>query len=114
MKKTSSVLLSILLVLVVFSTQGCFLFRNVTLSIENSELSIGIGESEQLRIEVKPEDANLKFSSNNESVATVTTSGMVIGVSAGEAEITIEATKDKYKSALKKVSVKLWEKNHFP
>ncbi|WP_292588077.1 InlB B-repeat-containing protein, partial [Mesotoga sp. UBA5557] len=107
MKKTSSVLLSILLVLVVFSTQGCFLFRNVTLSIENSELSIGIGESEQIRIKVKPEDATLKFSSNNESVATVTTSGMVIGVSAGEAEITIEATKDKYKSALKKVSVQV-------
>nr|WP_300980186.1 Ig-like domain-containing protein [Mesotoga sp.] len=77
------------------------------MSIENSELSIGIGESEQLRIEVKPEDANLKFSSNNESVATVSTSGMVTGVSFGEAEITIEATKDKYKSALKKVSVQV-------
>jgi len=106
-KKTSSVVLAIVLVFAVLSTQGCFLFRNVTLSIENSELSIGIGESEQLRIEVKPEDANLKFSSNNESVATVSTSGMVTGVSAGEAEITIEATKDKYKSALKKVSVQV-------
>ncbi|WP_214078621.1 Ig-like domain-containing protein [Mesotoga sp.] len=107
MKKTSSGLLAIVLVFAVLSTQGCFLFRNVTLSIENSELSIGIGESEQLRIEVKPEDANLKFSSNNESVATVSTSGMVTGVSFGEAEITIEATKDKYKSALKKVSVQV-------
>jgi len=106
-KKTSSGLLAIVLVFAVLSTQGCFLFRNVTLSIENSELSIGIGESEQLRIEVKPEDANLKFSSNNESVATVSTSGMVTGVSFGEAEITIEATKDKYKSALKKVSVQV-------
>jgi uncharacterized repeat protein (TIGR02543 family) len=106
-KKTSSVLLAILLVLVVFTTQGCFLFRNVTLSIENSELSIEIGESEQIRIKVKPEDATLKFSSNKESVATVSTSGMVTGVSAGEAEITIEATKDKYKSALKTVSVQV-------
>ncbi|RLL87082.1 InlB B-repeat-containing protein [Mesotoga sp. BH458_6_3_2_1] len=107
MKKTSSVLVAILLVLVLFSTQGCFLFRNVTLSIENSELSIGIGESEQIQVNVKPDDAALKFSSNNESVATVSTSGLVTGVSAGEAEITIEATKDKYKSALKKVSVQV-------
>ena len=107
MKKTSSVLLAILLVLVVFSTQGCFLFRNVTLSIENSELSIEIGESEQIQVKVKPEDATLKFSSNNESVATVSTSGMVTGVTEGEAEITIEATKEKYKSALKKVSVQV-------
>jgi len=106
-KKTSSVLVAILLVLVLFSTQGCFLFRNVTLSIENSELSIGIGESEQIQVNVKPDDAALKFSSNNESVATVSTSGLVTGVSAGEAEITIEATKDKYKSALKKVSVQV-------
>ncbi|MGC9321688.1 MAG: InlB B-repeat-containing protein, partial [Kosmotogaceae bacterium] len=107
MKKTSSLLLAIVLVFVLFSTQGCFLFRNVTLSIENSELSIGIGESEQIQVNVKPEDATLKFSSNNELVATVSISGMVTGVSAGKAEITIEATKDKYKSALKKVSVQV-------
>jgi len=112
-KKTSSVLLAILVVFVLFAAQGCFLFRNVTLLIENSELSIVIGESEQIQVKVKPEDATVKFSSNNESVATVSTSGMVTGVSAGEAEITIEATKDNYKSALKKVTVQVVELESF-
>ncbi|WP_367363485.1 PEGA domain-containing protein [Mesotoga sp.] len=111
MKRTSSFAVVILLVL--FATQGCFLFRNVTISVESESLTIGVGESIQIEFKVKPEDATVKFSSSDESVASASSTGVVIGISAGKAEITIEGTKDKYKTAVKKVSVQVVGEDYY-
>ncbi len=62
---------------------------------------------------MKPEDATVKFSSSDESVASVSSTGVVIGISAGKAEITIEGTKDKYKTAVKKVSVQVVGEDYY-
>ena len=113
MKRISSFALAILLVLMLFATQGCFLFRNVTISLESESLTIGVGESIQIEFRVKPEDATVKFSSSDESVASVSSTGVVIGISAGKAEITIEGTKDKYKTAVKKVSVQVVGEDYY-
>ncbi|AFK05955.1 hypothetical protein Theba_0221 [Mesotoga prima MesG1.Ag.4.2] len=113
MKRISSFALAILLVLMLFATQGCFLFRNVTISLESESLTIGVGESIQIEFKVKPEDATVKFSSSDESVASVSSTGVVIGISAGKAEITIEGTKDKYKTAVKKVSVQVVGEDYY-
>ena len=46
------------------------------------------GETKQLSYTVNPEDTTVTFSSNNEAVATVSTSGLITGVSIGSAVIT--------------------------
>ena len=57
----------------------------------DQELAVKMGEPRQLKYAVYPNNAtnkNIKWSSNNESVATVDSKGVVTGVAAGRAEIT--------------------------
>ena len=61
-------------------------------SILPASLSIAIDETSQLGVTVSPVNASnkeVKWSSSNESVATVDASGMVTALSAGEAVITV-------------------------
>ena len=57
----------------------------------DEELAVKMGEPRQLRYAVYPTNAtnkNIKWSSSNESIATVNNEGVVTGVAAGRAEIT--------------------------
>ena len=79
---------------------------NVTL--DKTELELIIGRGYPLEATVLPENATNKsvsWSSNNESVATVSSSGVVIGLSAGTAIITV-TTADGGKTATCAVTVK--------
>ena len=70
--------------------------RNVeNLDLDKIKCTIKVGETIQLRPTVTPDDATDKtviWSSNNTSVATVDNEGVVTGVSAGFAAVTVTAT----------------------
>ncbi|MDE6440960.1 MAG: Ig-like domain-containing protein, partial [Bacteroidales bacterium] len=79
----------------------------VTLDKTAAELTVG-GEALQLTATVAPADATDKtvaWTSSNEAVATVSASGLVTAVAAGEADITV-TTKDGGFTAVCKVTVK--------
>ena len=61
-------------------------------SISASALSVGIGRTRSLNVKFEPSDAthkDLEYSSNNESVATVSSDGKVSGHADGTAKITV-------------------------
>ncbi|MDR0714759.1 MAG: DUF4374 domain-containing protein [Bacteroidales bacterium] len=61
-------------------------------SLDRSDLTLSINETEQLLATITPENATNKkwtWSSSNTSIATVTENGLVTGVAAGEATITV-------------------------
>ena len=63
-------------------------------NIKNTETTIEIGENLTLEVEVLPEDATDKevtFSSDKPEFATVSTSGVVLGVAEGDVVITATA-----------------------
>ena len=64
----------------------------VTVSLPSNELSLNLGESQQLTAETDPADAEVVWSSNNESVATVDQNGNVTAKSVGKATVTVTAT----------------------
>ena len=62
------------------------------LSMEKKSMSLKVGENESLKAEVKPDNADdkaVKWSSSNELVATVDTTGNVKALKAGEAWIKV-------------------------
>ena len=62
------------------------------LSMEKKSISLKVGENESLKAEVKPDNADdkaVKWSSSNELVATVDTTGNVKALKAGEAWIKV-------------------------
>lgn len=68
-----------------------------SISLTGEKNSISIGETSQLTVGYTPNDTNVKevtFSSNNESVATVSSTGLITGVSQGSATITATARKE--------------------
>lgn len=78
-----------------------------SVSLDNQECSIGIGETVLLVATVYPEDATdqeLTWSSENETVASIDNTGLVTGKSKGTTVITV-ATKDGGKEATCTVTV---------
>ena len=78
-----------------------------SISLNISEMEITVGESTQLTATILPENATFKtltWSSNNNSVATVSSTGIVTGVAVGSATITVTST-DGNKTATCNVSV---------
>ncbi len=68
-----------------------------SISLTGEKSSISIGETSQLTVGYTPTDTNVKevtFSSNNESVATVSSTGLITGVAQGSATITATARKE--------------------
>lgn len=68
-----------------------------SISLTGEKSSISIGETSQLTVGYTPNDTNVKevtFSSNNESVATVSSTGLITGVAQGSAAITATARKE--------------------
>ena len=80
----------------------------MSVALDKTELELIIGRGYPLEATVLPEDATNKsvsWSSDNESVATVSSSGVVIGLSAGTAIISV-TTADGGKTATCAVTVK--------
>ncbi|MBQ7517305.1 MAG: Ig-like domain-containing protein [Bacteroidales bacterium] len=63
-----------------------------SITLNKSSLELYAGNSETLTATVDPSDAVLSWSSSDKSVATVSSSGVVTGVSRGTATITLSAT----------------------
>ena len=88
------------------------LFRpgpEITASIEPASAIVGVDETFRLTVKTEPEDAGkrLKWSwaSSDESIATVSRNGVVSGLLAGNATITVSSEKDKSISATASVVV---------
>ena len=80
-----------------------------SVSLNKSEMTLTEGESETLAATVTPENAenkSIKWSSNNEAVATVDANGTVTAKSAGTAVITATSTNGKSASCTVKVEKK--------
>ena len=60
-----------------------------TLKLNKDSLSVKAGSSSSLSVSVKPSNADLKWSSSDEDVATVSSSGKVKGVAAGTCKIKV-------------------------
>ncbi|WP_268873296.1 Ig-like domain-containing protein [Schleiferilactobacillus perolens] len=76
-------------------------------SLTPATASVKVGATTALTATVSPEDAtdkSVSYASSNTSVATVSPSGVVTGVSAGSATITV-TTNDNGKSATSSVTV---------
>jgi uncharacterized protein YjdB len=84
--------------------QGCVL-KVVKLNIQTDSLQIAVGESILIAYTVDPADSKVSFSTNNDSIATVSSEGLVTAVAPGETSITVEATRDGFKKARRTVNV---------
>ena len=88
---------------------GTVNYKVTGVSLNTDSLSLEVGESETLTATITPSNAtdqNVTWSSNNESVATVGTSGKVTAIKAGTATITATAADGSGKSASCSVTVK--------
>ena len=79
----------------------------IKVKLDQTNLTLKVGENLTLKAEVTPEGKNISWSSSREQVATVNKNGKVVAVAEGETEIT--ATADG-KSATCKVTVSKAEK----
>ena len=76
-------------------------------SLNKSELTMKVGESEKLIATVEPESAfikTLKWTSSNEKIAKVSSDGTVSAIAKGKATITVRTT-DGYKTATCKLLI---------
>ncbi len=90
--------------LLMMLVQGCVL-KVVKLNIQTDSLQIAVGESILIAYTVNPADSKVSFSTNNDSIATVSSEGLVTAVAQGTTSITVEATRDGFKKALGTVNV---------
>ncbi|WP_373128347.1 Ig-like domain-containing protein [Dielma fastidiosa] len=69
---------------------------SISLSSQNGKNVVEIGETLQLKAEIKPEGAEsgLYYSTSNKNIAAVSENGMVSGISEGEAVLTAYSQKD--------------------
>lgn len=73
-----------------------------SVSLNKNSSSIEVGSTEQLTATVSPDNASDKsvsWSSSNEAIATVSSTGLVTGVTAGSATITVTSNSDNTKTA---------------
>lgn len=69
----------------------------IGVTLEKHEVTINVGDSEELRVQVTPIDADNKqvvWSTEDESIATVSTSGKITGVKAGCVRIYVKSTEN--------------------
>ena len=93
MKKALCALLSTAVLLAFASCGDTFFYASITLS--NYDVSLAVGESEQLTYEVtgaKSKAPVLHWYSSNDSIATVTQTGLITGISVGNTEVVAETT----------------------
>lgn len=105
MKKVLMVLFSFVLV---FALVACGEEKlNVTVKINNTVKTVKVGETLTLNIEVQGTDnTGVTYSSNKTNIATVSDQGVVTGVKAGSAIITVTSVADPTVNAKVTISVK--------
>ena len=74
-----------------------------SVKLSQTKLTLTAGKTKKLTCKVKPVGANTKvtWSSDNPAVATVSSKGVVKGIKAGTATITVKATGNKKKAKCK-------------
>lgn len=92
--------LLLMCLLLIFSSTFCITYGVEISKISISPMVVNIekGKLQKLECNVTPSDAvksNLKWSSNNKSVAVVTSNGLVLGVSKGVAIVTVSSSNGK-------------------
>jgi len=93
-------------------TDNCFVTVTIAVtgvSLNKTSTSLNVGSTEQLTATIQPTNAinkNLTWSSSNNNIATVSSSGLVTAVADGTATITVRTT-DGGKTATCSVTVKL-------
>lgn len=88
--------------------EGSVVYKVTGVTLDQTDLTLFTGQSEQLTATVTPDNAtnkNVTWSSDNETVATVDANGNVTAVAAGTATITV-TTEDGSHTATCKVTVK--------
>lgn len=73
-----------------------------SVSLNKNSSSLEVGSTEQLTATVSPDNAtdpSVSWSSSNEAIATVDSTGLVTGVTAGSATITVTSNSDNTKTA---------------
>lgn len=73
--------------------------KTETIRLEPEEATIAVGGTVKLTVTVTPENANLTWVSNDTSVATVDSTGLVKGIKEGTAVITVKMNSGKKKTA---------------
>lgn len=92
----------LVLFMMVFAVVGCAIetpeekVLGVTITSENNVRTIKVNETLQLTAKVFPEtiDQNVNWSSSNQTIATVSNSGLVTAIAVGNVEITATSVKD--------------------
>jgi len=90
--------------LLIVLIQGCVL-KVVKLNLQTDFLQIIVGESTIIDFTVDPADSKVSFLTNNDSIATVSSGGLVTAVGQGATSITVEATRDGFKKAQGTVNI---------
>lgn len=88
--------------------EGSVVYKVTGVTLDQTDLTLFTGQSEQLTATVTPDNAtnkNVTWSSNDDTIATVDTNGNVTAVAAGTATITV-TTEDGSHTATCKVTVK--------
>lgn len=95
--KRINLLISFLTLFLLMSVTGCKedIVEDVKVSLNKSVLTLDKGQTETLSASVSPATSkiDLKWTSSDNSVASVNSDGSVTGISAGEAVITVSADK---------------------
>ena len=89
------------------SVTGTVIYKVTEVKLDKTSLTLNVGDTATLAATVEPDEASIKnvtWSSDDEAVATVDTSGKVTAVGAGEATITV-TTEDGEKTATCAVTV---------
>lgn len=94
----------------IYYTDGVYLEKILTsnkvtgISLRKKSVNIKPGDSEKLEVVIRPENAlekSVQWSSDNEKVATVDENGLVKGISAGKATITVTSKDGSFKDSCK-------------
>ena len=67
----------------------------VTLEVEETSATIGIGKTFTIKATAENTEEKISFSSDKSDIATVDENGVVLGVAAGEATITVTVEEEK-------------------
>lgn len=91
MKRFAMIIITVLL-LVTFSVGMAE--SNPTISFSEPNYVLTVGKTLTLKATIQPKNMKLEWFSSNEAVATVSSKGIVKGLSAGEADITVRSVDD--------------------
>jgi hypothetical protein len=109
MKKTLSVILSIILIMTFAATSLGFASIAVkSIKLNSSKISLQIGKTLTLKVTITPADATNKkftYSSGNKNIATIDKNGKIKGIKAGKTVITVTSSSNKKAAAKCNVTI---------